>query len=385
VTHPAETAGERPEAASLNRGNSRWGRTPTFEQALNAPRNRRLITRLIQLYVVTLLIVASQVENRLQEQRQAFVNQLVSNGLITQDRYDDLKARARLRLKKEHKVNDELLADLKARRVIREYPGDILSTVLTVVFGVSLMSYLYLVPFIWRNPGRILLLRPFGIQDISSSLKKVARKSLSYSGHVFSLEDEFVRHSRSPSIMNVLVRILLPLSFIASGVFSLGGIIRINRAGHLMVRNDGEYQALVTDIDKLHTSNVFWRLSFSRIRSIKSADEWWRACINYLVIWCNIIVVDLTVVKSGTRWELEKLRDDRLSDKSIFIVHESAYDKGRQHLTQYWPDNESPDVFRYNSGGRLLEEKQFLIRVATILSSNQSLSSESRDRISVIR
>ncbi len=381
MTHPAETASERPEAASLNRSISHWGRTPTFRQALNAPRNRRLITRLIQIYVVTLLIVTSQIENRLQEQRQAFVNQLVSKGLIKQDRYDDLKARARLRLKKEYKVNDELLTELKARRVIREYPGDILSTVLTVVFGVSLMSYLYLVPFIWRNPGRILLLRPFGIQDISSSLKKVARKSLSYSGHVFSLEDEFVRHSNSPSIMNVLVRILLPLSFIASGVFSLGGIIRINRASHLMVRNDGEYQALITDIDKLYTSNVFWRLSFSRIRSIKSADEWWRTCINYLVIWCNIIVVDLTVVKSGTRWELEKIRDDRLSDKSIFIVHESAYDKGRQHLTQYWPPNESPDVFRYNSGGRLLEEKQFLIRVATILSSNQSLSSESRDRI----
>ena len=138
---------------------------------------------------------------------------------------------------------------------------------------------------------------------------------------------------------------------------------------------------LIADIDKLYISNVFWRLSFSRIRSIKSADEWWRTCINYLAIWCNIIVVDLTVVKSGTRWELEKIRDDRLSDKSIFIVHESAYDKGRQHLTQYWPPNESPYVFRYDSGGRLLEEKQFLIRVATILSSSQSLSSESRDQI----
>ena len=97
-----------------------------------------------------------------------------------------------------------------------------------------------------------------------------------------------------------------------------------------------------------------------------------KRCINYLAIWCNIIVVDLTVVKSGTRWELEKIRDDGLSYKSIFIVHENAYDKGRQHLTQYWPPDESPYVFRYKSGGRLLEEKQFLIRLATIRSFGRS-------------
>ena len=320
-----------------------------------------------------MLIVTSQVDNRLRQQRQVLVNQLVAEGLIKQDRYDDLKARARLLLKTEYKVNDELLSELKAQRVIRDYPGDILSTALIMVFGVSLMFYLYLVPLMWRNPARILLLRPFGMSETSSSLKKVARKNLSYSGHVFSLEDQFVRHSQNPSIMNVFVRIFLPLAFIASGSFSLGGIIRITKADHLMVRNDGEYQTLIADIDNRYTSNAFWRLSFSRIRSIKAADEWWQRCINYLTIWCNMIVVDLTVVKSGTRWELQKIREDRLGYKSIFIVHEKAYDNGRQHLTQYWPPHESPYVFRYDSRGRLLEEKQFLIRVAQIRSSSQSL------------
>ena len=75
-----------------------------------------------------MLIVTSQVDNRLRQQRQVLVNQLIAEGLITQDRYDDLKAKARLRLKKEYKVNDELLAELKAQRVIRDYPGEILST-----------------------------------------------------------------------------------------------------------------------------------------------------------------------------------------------------------------------------------------------------------------
>lgn len=173
--------------------------------------------------------------------------------------------------------------------------------------------------------------------------------------------------------MNVMVRVFLPLAFIASGSFSLGGLIRINRAGHLMVRSPGEYQALIDDINKLYMSNVFWRLSFNKIRSIRAADEWWQRCINYLATWCTVIVVDLTVVKSGTRWEIEKIRDDRLVDKSIFIVHEKAYDTGRQHLTQYWPPTESPHIFSYNSRGRLLEETQFLIRVAQIRSSIQSL------------
>jgi len=140
-----------------------------------------------------------------------------------------------------------------------------------------------------------------------------------------------------------------------------------------VVHSAGEYQALITDINKLYMSNVFWRLSFNKIRSIRAADEWWQRCINYLAMWCAVIVVDLTVVKSGTRWEIEKIRDDKLTDKSIFIVHENAYDSGRQHLTQYWPPNESPHIFRYNSHGRLSEEAKFLIRVAQIQSSSQSL------------
>src|SRR6185436_1701691 len=97
---------------------------------------------------------------------------------------------------------------------------------------------------------------PFGMQEISVSLKRVARKSLSYSGHVFSLEDEFVRHSTGPSIVNVIVRILLPLTFIASGGFSFGGLIRITRADHLMVRSADEYQAVIADVNKLYMSNV---------------------------------------------------------------------------------------------------------------------------------
>jgi hypothetical protein len=84
-----------------------------------------------------------------------------------------------------------------------------------------------------------------------------------------------------------------------------------------------------------------------------------------------MIVVDLTVVKSGTLWELQKIRDDGLSYKSIFIVHENAYEKGRQYLAQYWPPTESPHIYTYNSRGHLLEEKQFLIRVAQIRSNNQ--------------
>ena len=171
--------------------------------------------------------------------------------------------------------------------------------------------------------------------------------------------------------MNVLVRILLPLAFIASGILSLGGIIRITRADHLMVRNDDEYQTLIADINNRYMSNVFWRLSFSRIRSIKAADEWWQRCVNYLIIWCDVIVVDLTVVKAGTLWELEKIRDDGLSYKAVFIVHEDAYEKGRQYLTRYWLPNDTPFVFRYSSRGRLLEEEPFLIRVARIRSSSQ--------------
>ncbi len=360
-------------SASLNPGMTQWGRTPTFKQALNAPRKRKLVTRLIQAYVVTMLIVTTQVENRLSQQRQVFVNQLVAKGVVRQGRYDDLMARGRLRLKSEHKVNDELLTDLKARRVIRAYPGDTLSGALAGVFGVSLLLYIYLVPFLWRNPSRILLLRPFGIHEISASLKRVTRKNLAYSGHVFSLEDAFVRHSTAPSIMNLIIRILLPLASIASGGFTLGGPFKVIRADYLVVRSAAEYQASIADINKLYTANAFWRLSFDKIRSIRAADDWWQGCINYLAVWCTVIVVDLTVVKSGTRWELEKIRDDGLLPKSIFIVHENAYENGRQHLAQYWPPNESPHIFRYSSQGRLADETQFLVRVAQIRSASQSV------------
>jgi len=38
----------------------------------------------------------------------------------------------------------------------------------------------------------------------------------------------------------------------------------------------------------------------------------------------DVILIDLTLVKAGTRWELSTLRDRELEEKAIFIVQQNS-------------------------------------------------------------
>ena len=47
--------------------------------------------------------------------------------------------------------------------------------------------------------------------------------------------------------------------------------------------------------------------------NIKTSDEWWQLCIRLLMLTCEAIIVDLSRVKEGTAWELNKRSSARVN------------------------------------------------------------------------
>jgi hypothetical protein len=131
-----------------------------------------------------------------------------------------------------------------------------------------------------------------------------------------------------------------------------GFLIPVAYPDSIDVHDIDTFQRLGDLLREIYSSNSFWRFSISKIRTISSSDILWKSCIKLLTITSNVIIIDLTIVKSGTRWELQYIHDLQLDHKTIFIVNEESYNEGYKHLSQYWQTDNLPYIFKYAANGR---------------------------------
>ena len=81
----------------------------------------------------------------------------------------------------------------------------------------------------------------------------------------------------------------------------------------------------------------------------------------------EVIVVDLSSVKSGTDWELQQLRARGLLRKCVFVVADSYGHTGATLLERYFEGHDLPRVYAYNAAGTPLEYGAFLSKlIATV-------------------
>jgi hypothetical protein len=216
----------------------------------------------------------------------------------------------------------------------------------------------------WGSPSRILLLRPFGTQGVSRSLKKFIHRNVIFSGHVFTLADQHMRESflgyviaSIPTSEGELVLFLLQLLRIVG-----------SQRRRMHVRKARHYQDLKRRLRSGFLLNSFWVTSFDKIRKIKTSDRWWQRCIDLLAANCEVILVDLSVVKAGTHWELGKIRQEHLEEKAIFIVQRQKLNWALASLAEHWPRETLPRIFLYDAKGIVQDEPEFKRRFARILS-----------------
>ncbi len=114
---------------------------------------------------------------------------------------------------------------------------------------------------------------------------------------------------------------------------------------------------------------MFWLNSFEKLLKVRCSDTWWKNAVDLLMYTSQLIIVDLSLVKVGTEWELEKIDLRDLEKKTIFIVAEDSADYARVVIAKFWPGEEAPPpLYLYQKRGELLDQDAFERESARIIS-----------------
>jgi hypothetical protein len=195
---------------------------------------------------------------------------------------------------------------------------------------------------------RILLLRPFGDSEMTIPLRQFVLENLGWLGYVFTLSDGGYRQDAVLSATRfynwfwyvIIYLILNPLfrnSFRVAIVRSERGFAKLHRFLACSF-----YPSLISF------------LSGGQAFNIVSANKWWKTCILTLMYSCDLIIVDLSVTKSGTNWELRQIISRKFVSKCIFVASETYEFEVSQMLKTHFNFAERPRVNYYKSDGEVI-------------------------------
>lgn len=179
------------------------------------------------------------------------------------------------------------------------------------------------------KPARILLLRKFNNPDIDKLLRTFVKRNLSPMGHVFALSDRYFRRSAfdlTPLLMYwsptfwVPILVLVPLDFIR------GRLNGSSAGGRITVRSSTDFRQFGRRIIDRVSCNTQVLTTGRRTIPVHASDTWWKHVARFLMESADVIVVDLSDVTEGTEWELDRLVEFALLDRTVFIVRKDAQD-----------------------------------------------------------
>jgi hypothetical protein len=196
---------------------------------------------------------------------------------------------------------------------------------------------------------RILLLRPFGERKMTKALKQVVIDHLGTRAHVFTLSDRNYRP-------NPFVRLG---DFIASGVRYLIAAVARPSIRIATVKNARTYLRMATKLSARLQPSFRNFVTGGQASNIKSTDRWWKWCIDLLMHSCDVIVMDISKVSTGSTWEIDQLLARGKIPMTVFIAQEAHEEHGLEALRRVFPANELPRIFLYDATGKFRDPDEF--------------------------
>jgi len=223
---------------------------------------------------------------------------------------------------------------------------------------VSFLAW-FLLTLFRRKPVRILLLRKFNRKKLSKSMSHVIDMQLRPFGHVMTLSDRYFQKSKWDWFMFglpanplhiALYVIWLPLRII---------LRQFNRAkwGPAWVGSARNFRSLAQRLrDRIGLNfEIMWGKQGSFL--IRTSDQWWQNVITLLMRSADVIIVDVSDVTQGTKWELNRLDGDKAWENAIFMSLDEKEGQARAALSEYaW---RQPKIWLYEKSGRMEGEKEF--------------------------
>lgn len=154
----------------------------------------------------------------------------------------------------------------------------------------------------WRDPARILVLRPFNRPDSSRPLRQLIRREVAGYGHVYTLADVAIKVRWSVKVP-VLAGQLGLFSFRFGTISEQQRLDRLSRSSTLFRRR-----------------NLNWLVGRSKVFAVRCADDMWQRSVRQMAAASDVILIDVTDLTGNLAWELDLLRSlGRLGD-CIFLA-----------------------------------------------------------------
>jgi hypothetical protein len=199
----------------------------------------------------------------------------------------------------------------------------------------------------WRDPERILVLRPFNRPDHSGPLRGLIRREVAGYGHTYTLADVALR-VRWYVTVPVLLGQLGLLSFRLRRVTGPPGLERLARA-----------------VSHRRRRNLNWAIARSKVFAIRCTDEVWRHAVRQMVQTCDAVLIDVTDLTGHLAWEIDLLRDlGRLPD-CIFLSSHGT--EGPAATAVERQVGSTVQVQGFDGAGRLVAPRTFRYALAAIL------------------
>lgn len=204
---------------------------------------------------------------------------------------------------------------------------------------------------------RILLLRPFGEKAMTKSLKSFVPRNIGGLGYTYTLSDRNYRPNVFLSIMTIVsgLSVLLLCPFFLNSL----QVARVSKA-----KSFGKLQRFLTKFT--HPSILSFQ-NGGQAFNIRSSDAWWKLCVLTLMHSCDVIIVDLTIVKQGTDWEICQIQTRHLLSKCLFVVREEQVSEANVTLARYFREVGQLSLHSFGSNGELSNQPRFLANLQQIV------------------
>jgi hypothetical protein len=262
---------------------------------------------------------------------------------------------------------------------------------------------LILLSLLWRAPLRILLFRPFTFPESRKRTRVFSKRYLRYLGHTFTISDTEIKPKWAfleglqvllPFLLALCLFPALSLSEIISSatdpvkvLYNIGVVFLILTllTGWLFplfrpffnVYSDEDISRLKDFISRRRARNIAWVLSWDKLFKISCTSETWKHTVQHLINSVQLIVVDLSNIGEGLKWELDELRFYGATDKVVFVAHSGSFDSALSFLKSYELPELSRGLFVYGDDGVATRHKELndkLISIAVRFSTeNRSL------------
>ena len=152
----------------------------------------------------------------------------------------------------------------------------------SVAVGVSLVRRSFR-----HRPNRLLLLRPFSEAAVSDSLNKLTRRTLSFLGFVFTLQDRDLRAGPLDSLARQFANLGGP-------VWAWLGPIRFAASSR------DELRELKASLSSQVRLPWMWLASWRRLFPVATTDSFWQDAVAVLLTAADVVIIDLSELGPGS-------------------------------------------------------------------------------------